>query len=124
MYDFIFIVYYKLFSLTKNEHADPKDAAINFMTVVIFFHLFFVQAAFSFVTEVNLAFAKGYNKYYSLPFILVFMYIIYRIYKKRFNKVVLRYNEQNVLTIKNIILVVVVLTLCPLLFGIFFLNNK
>jgi hypothetical protein len=123
MYDFIFIIYYGMFSRTKD--SDPKDSAINLVAIVIFFHLFLLHNAITFFTNTNLlalGFGKDHSKYFWLPFVVAFMIFIYRFYKKRSATVVSKYSErQNILSWKNIVFVLVI-TIGPLLLGIYFLN--
>ena len=123
MYDFIFFIYYKLFSRTKDN--DPKDSAINLITVVIFFHLFLCHNAVLFLADTNLLaniFGKDHGKYYYLPFVIVFMVLVYRFFKNRSSVIISRYDDRkNILSWFNL-LFVLVLTIGPLLLGIYFLN--
>lgn len=125
MYDFIFIIYYKLFSSTKDN--DPQDSAINLMTIVVFFHLFLLHNAVTFFTDTNLlgkVFGRDHSKYLYLPFVIIFMVFIYWLYKKRSAAIIHKYSErQNILSWQNIVFVLI-MTIAPLLFGIYFLNHK
>lgn len=125
MYDFIFIIYYKLFSRTKD--SNPLDSAINLITIVVFFHLFLLHNAVTFFTDTNLlakVFGQDQGKYFYLPFVIVFMVFIYWFYKKRAVTIVNKYIErQSILSWQNIVFALC-MTIVPLLLGIYFLNNK
>jgi len=125
MYDFIFIIFYRIFSRTKD--SDPKDSAINLITIVIFFHLFLLHNAITFFADTNLlalVFGKDHSKYFYLPFVIIFMVFIYRFYRKRSAGIVAKYSDrQKILSWSNI-LFVLMMTFGPLLLGIYFLNHK
>ncbi len=125
MYDFIFLIYYKLFSSAKD--SDPRDSAINLITIVVFFHLFFLHNAVTFFTDTNLlakVFGQDHGKYFYLPFVIVFMVFIYWFYKKRSVVIVSKYSErQSILSWQNIVFVLG-MSIVPLLLGIYFLNNR
>lgn len=124
MYDFIFIIYYRMLSRSKDN--DPLDSTINLMTLVTFFHVFLLHNTVTFFANRNLlalAFGKDHGKIYYLPFVILFMALIYWFYKRRSQMIVAKYSErQNILSIVSI-LYVLIMTVGPLLLGIHLLNR-
>jgi hypothetical protein len=123
LYDFIFVVYLRL--CEKVRTVDPLDNATTFIGLTIFFHIFFVANLFTFLTSINVlasVFGKNHSKYFWLPFVVAFMIFIYRFYKRRSAAIVRKYSErQDVLSWQNIVFALV-MTIAPLLLGIYFLN--
>jgi hypothetical protein len=124
MYDLIFIIYYKLFSRTPD--SDPEDSAINLITIVIFFHLFFLYCAINFVVDASFvsSILDQHNKYYYLPLVIIFMVLIHRLYKKRFKNVVDKFQDRNNILSWGNIAFAIGMTLLPLFLGIYFLNHS
>lgn len=124
MYDFIYIFFFRYFQCRKE--ADPQDAAIYGVMVAIFFHLFLLLNVFTSLTEVNILtffFGEGHNKYFWLPLVIVFMFLIYRFYKNRSEKIIEKYaNKENIFNWQNT-LIIILITVGPLLLGIYLLNN-
>lgn len=123
MYDYIYLFFYKFFEW-KNDN-EPKDSAIYGIMITIFFHLFFLYTAFSYFTNLNplaIAFGTDNSKFFWIPLVVVLMFLIHRIFKRRADKILTSENlNKELLTFKNII-TVVLLVFGPLFLGIQFLN--
>lgn len=126
MYKFIFNFFYRYHKIRKD--FSPRFTAASAVAVTVFFHLFLVMSITKYYTGVNLAgkpFSQDYftNKIYLLPFGIVYLYSFILFFNhKRAMQIVNNYPENyKVITIKNVLLVLLIMIL-PLLVGIQFLQ--
>jgi hypothetical protein len=116
MYDYIFAVWYQLFEKLRSDNS--RFQATLFVMVAIMFHWALVAAIVKDLGFFHTFFNQAHgNKYYFLPFAILFIYIIERIYKKRGQRVIGKYKDRNICTWANI-LSVVSLTIIPIVIAI------
>lgn len=123
MYNFIYIIFYKLSE--RSKMSDPNDYAATIVTVTIGSQIFSILSFINYITGCNLlvkVFGTNMSKYSWLPGILLLMFVVQRFYKKNGNKVADRYKEKNIIKPVNIFLVSCIIVI-PFLSAIFFLNN-
>lgn len=125
MYDYLFIFFYKFFEWRKED--DPKDAAIYGVMVPIFFHLFCLLTAIIYFTGRNHlqeAFGTNHSKYFWLPEAALVMFIINWIFKRRADRILVKYKDDpSVFTTKHIVWSLFI-TLAPFALGVYFLNSR
>ncbi len=122
MYNFLYIFFYRLFEKVKT--VDPRDNATSIVLIAIFFHSFLALSAINYFTGINVlvsVFGEGHSKYLWLPVILIVMFFAYRTFKRKSEILIPKYKEKRILTIKNTILVTLII-LFPLLLGMMFLS--
>jgi hypothetical protein len=126
MYNFIFNFFYRYHK--KGKDFSPRFTAAGAVAITIFFQLFLVANIITFFTGVNLAgkpFSQDYftNKLYWMPFVLVYLYLFVLYYThKRAMAIVNKYpKDYKVVTLKNILLVLLIM-IVPLIIGIQFLQ--
>ncbi len=125
MYDYIYFFFYSLF--TRLRTIDPKENATSVLLLAVFGHIFLILMGIKFYFGLNLitaAYGEGHSKYLWLPVIILIMFLVYRIYKKRFEIVAAKYADRsNLVSTKNSI-VIAILVLGPYLLAIYFLNHS
>lgn len=116
MYDFIFIFWYQL-----NEKLRSNDSifyAKAFLTLAIIFHFLLVGATIKYLGLFQSLFNQPFdNKYYYLPFALLLVYGIERLYQSRVDRVIEKYKGRQVSNWTNAI-IVLSLTFLPLAISI------
>lgn len=125
MYDFIYSFFVRLFERLKT--VDPKDNATSMLLVVFFFHAFLLITLINYFTGLNLltaAFGENHSKYLWLPIIILVMVIVYRVYKRRSSIALSKHAEKNNIISWPNSLFILVITIGPLLLGIYFLNSE
>lgn len=125
MYDYLFIFYYRFFEWKKED--DPKDAAIYAVMVAVFFHLFCLVTAIIYFTGRNHlqeAFGTNHSKYFWMPEVILAMYIIHWIFKRRADRILEKYKDDpSVFTPTHIVLSLLI-TFAPFALGVYFLNSR
>jgi len=128
MYNFIFNFFYRYHK--KRKDFSPRFTAAGAVAVTIFFHLFLVANIVTYFTDRNLAgkpLSQDYfsNKIIMLPFGLVYLYSFVLFYThKRAMSIVNKFpQDYEVLTFKNVLLVLLIM-IVPLLIGIQFLQHS
>lgn len=125
MYNFIFYYFYKL-TIKINSDAIFNAAGMVFLTIII--HLAFSLSILKKVLNLsytNFRFSDIYliNKIYMMPLGLVFLILIYKIFKKRFNKIQRKYEGRRIVTLGNTIYIFL-LMLVPLIISIILLKKN
>ena len=101
MYKLIFYTIYKL--LTQAKAKEAEDSAVTVLIVAIFFHLFFLATMFDLLEHnpirnamINFAGGEVPGKYFWTPFVILFMYLIYKRYNSdRRKKIIETYENKN-----------------------------
>jgi hypothetical protein len=119
MYNFIFWFFYKYFEWRDKDKSPLLGASVVGFTVTIhFFALYSITRYFYGRTIAIFSKNYAYNKLLMLPFALLFFFLLYILhYKKKADEILEKFSERKPFTVKNIILVVVVIVV-PLIFGI------
>lgn len=121
MYNFVFWFFYKFY-----EWKDKDDSTFIPATLVIFsfiIHLFLFYSIYRFTTHTNplgwgTHLSYGQRKYLMLPFvILLFLGVWYFYYRKRSKAILMKYEGKRPFTIKNILLIVLIMVV-PLIIAI------
>lgn len=123
MYDFIFAFLFQLNE--KLRSSDSKYYSIVFLTMTIIFHFLFVTVLFEYLTGFNLLIeiygAHTSNKYIFLLLAILIIFIINRIYSKRSDFIIEKYQSKNLTSIFNGVLILVIMFL-PLIVGVLIVN--
>jgi hypothetical protein len=128
MYHFIFNFFYRYHK--QGRSFSPRFIAACAVSTTVFFQLFLMANIITFFTGVNLAgkpYSQDYftNKLYWMPFVIVYgyLFILYFTHKRAMD-IVNKYPEDyKVLTIRNVLLVLLIM-IAPLLVGIQFLQHS
>ena len=122
-YSFIYAFFYQLFE--KLRSSDSKFQATIFTMVAIFFHMMFLLAAFKLLTNdyIGRTFGHPSNKYVFVPVVVVLIWVMERILKKNSDSMVKKYENANLLSLSNT-LIIVVATIIPLIISIFLLKKN
>jgi hypothetical protein len=123
MYNYLYIVFYKLSERAKM--SDPNDYATTIVTLGIASHIFLLLSAINYFTGENLlvmAFGSNKNKIFLLLPIFIMIFLVNRIYKKNGINVVDRYKGRNIIKPANVFLCACIIVI-PFLGTIYFLNN-
>ena len=128
MYNFIFNFFYRYHK--QGRSVGPRGTAALAVAITVFCHLFMIWTGIRYFTGINIFPIKNYsddyftNKMFFAPFMLVYGFIFIKYYShKRPMAVVNRYpKDYRVITLENVLLVIII-SIVPLLMGIFFVNN-
>lgn len=128
LYDFIFNFFYRYHK--KRKDFSPRFTAAGAVAITGFFHLFLIANIVTYFTSVNLAgkpFSQDYftNKLYLLPAGVIYVYAFVLFYThKRAMAIVNKYpQDYNVVTIRNVLLVFLIM-IAPLIVGVWFLQHS
>ncbi|MCU0423506.1 MAG: hypothetical protein MUC81_11910 [Bacteroidia bacterium] len=128
MYSFIFNFFYRYHK--KGRSFGPRSTAALAVAITVFFQLFCLATAIKFFTGVNLAgkeFSDDYftNKLHLMPFMMLYglIFILYYTHKRAMAIVNKYPQDYKVVTIKNVLLVLLIM-IVPLLIGIKFLQHS
>lgn len=127
MYNFIFNFFYRYHK--KGRSFGPGSTAALAVAITIFFQIFCLGAAINFFTGLNMAgkaLSDDYftNKLYLMPFMMAYGLVFILFYThKRSRAIVTKYpKDYKVITVKNVLLVLLIM-IVPLLVGIWFLRQ-
>jgi hypothetical protein len=123
MYDFIYGFFYKYFTVRSDD--DARNSAIYGVMLAYFTHGFFLLVCFKELTRINIAtvlLGHEPGKYIGLIVILPIMYLIHRMYDKRSERIISKYQNTNLINIQYTLLVLLII-LAPLVLGIQLLNH-
>ncbi len=129
MYNFIFLFHYLFFKKFKIDIY--RSMAASFVAITIFFQFFMVWNSLKYFTGIDILpikpFSQNYftNKLYLLPIAIVYDYLFVLYYThKRAMAIVNKYpKDYKVLTLKNVLLVLLIM-IVPLFIGIQFLQHS
>lgn len=123
MYKFILYIAYRQLKRLKNE--DPRDGAVSLVCLAVFFHIFLVLSIFDYFdfNLLRMTFGEVKNKYYFTPFVVAFMYFIWRYFnKERTEKIILEHDTRGTKVNWINTTIVIAATILPLIIGIQFLD--
>jgi hypothetical protein len=129
MYNFIFNFFYRYHKQGKS--FGPRSTAALAVGTTVFFQFFMLWNGIKYFTGINIfpvkAFSQDYftNKLYMMPFAIVIAYLFTFYYThKRAMAIVNKYpKDYKVVTLKNVLLVLLIM-IVPLLIGIQFLQHS
>jgi hypothetical protein len=129
MYNFIFAFHYFFFKKFKN--TTHRSMAASFVAITFFIHFFMFWNSILYFTGINILPIKPFdqdyltNKLYLLPIAFFYDYLFVLFYThKRAMAIVNKYpQDYEVITLKNVVLVLLIMIL-PLLIGIQFLLHS
>jgi len=122
IYDFLYAFCYQLNEKLKSN--DSKFYAGTFVIIVIFFHAFFVIVIFKSLTGdyIEKTIGSPSSKYVFLPFVLIAMWILERLFKRRAGRIITRYESRSIVSMINGLLIFCIVFL-PLLIGVMILKK-
>lgn len=128
MYNFIFNFFYRYHK--RERSFGPRSTAALAVAITVFFQFFCLGTMIRFFTGVNLvgkALSEDYftNKLYLMPFMMVYglMFILFYTHKRAMAIVNKYPKDYKLITVKNILLVLLIM-IAPLLIGIQFLQHS
>ena len=128
MYNFIFNFFYRYHK--KGRSFGPRSTAALAVALAIFFQLFCLGSVIKFFTGINIAgkaLSEDYltNKLYLIPFMMVYglVFILFYTHKRAMAIVNDFPKDYKVITIKNVLLVLLII-IVPWLLGVLFLQHR
>lgn len=115
-------VYFFMKKVLERRNPDPYFAAATYVTLLQVVHFLFLFVISRFFINDNIYLPKfsdtyTYNKLAAMPFMLVWMVVVHKYFKKRYSEIEKQYDDKNIVTLKNGI-VVIGLLLIPLFIAI------
>ena len=121
MYNFVFWFFYKHFEWKNKDDSTLIPAMLVLLSIVI--HLAFVYSIYRYSTHTNplewgTELTYGQRKLIMFPFaILLFFLVWYFYYRKRSKTIISKYEGKKPFTIKNILLIILIMVV-PLIIAI------
>jgi hypothetical protein len=125
MYNFIFYFFYKYFQTTND--LTPRFRAILAVAISIGFHLFCLVSILKYLLNFTIVrFDERYliNKFYLMPFALLFILLVYLSFNKKRTDEIIKLEDdkgKNMLTLKYIVSIIMIISF-PVILGIMFIK--
>lgn len=115
-------VYFFMKKVLERRNPDPYFAAATYVTFLQLCHFLLVCVLLRFFANIKLSFPNFssvylYNKIAYMPLLLIWLIAVHKYFKKRYSEIEKQYDDKNIVTLKNGI-VVIGLLLIPLFIAI------
>lgn len=128
MYNFVFWFFYKYFKWKDKDDSTLIPSAFVILTLT--FHLMLILSMLRYYTDINIdlmpwgkSLNYGQRKYLGIPFVILLFFLVWFFYyRKRASKILAKYEGKKPFTIKNILLIILIMVM-PLLISIWFTNT-
>lgn len=102
--------YLLIFFLIEKRNQDPKFAASTFVTINQWIHIALILAIVKYLFDLDYSSARfsedySFNKLAMMPFFLIWMLIVARVFKKNHEVIVRSFSREKIINIKNTLLI-------------------
>ena len=127
MYNFVFWFFYKYFEWKDKDDSTFIPSAVVILTFT--FHLILLFSLLRHFTDISIDLipwgkdlSYGQRKYLGMPFVMLLFFLVWYFYYRKKSKAILaKYEGKNPFTVKNILLIILIM-IVPLIIAIRFTN--
>ncbi len=121
MYNFVFWFFYKFYEWKDKDDSTLVPAAPAVIAGLI--HSFLIYSIYRYATHTNplewgTGLSYGQRKYLMFPFVILLFFLVWFFYyRKKANEILSKYEGKNPFTVKNILLIILIM-MVPLIIAI------